>query len=505
VSEKTYHSVHNSHDALVKIEEQPMSITIVGLGPGDPAHLTREAWEVLKAADEVHLRTRHHPTVPALPQGLTLHTFDRLYEEADDFEEIYTAIAAEILSLGRRPQGVIYAVPGHPLVGEASVGRILDVAREADLPLRVVAGLSFVEPVLTALGIDALSGLQLVDATELAAMHHPPLNPDLPALVAQLYSQPLAADLKLTLMNQYPPEHSVVLVHSAGTVEEQTVTLPLYELDRQPDVAHLTTLYLPPLPQVSSFEGFQETIAHLRAPEGCPWDREQTHQSLRSNLLEEAYEVLTALDQDDVEALREELGDLLLQIVLHAQIAVEAGEFSMADVIATVDAKIKHRHPHVWGERVVSGAEEVVRNWEALKAQERREKADKDGRSIFDDVPLTLPALVQADVYGRRAARVGFDWPDVGGVVEKVGEEIEELRAAGDDEERMVEMGDLLFAVVNWARWLDVDPESALRQANARFARRFAWVEAEAGRRNLDLMQLDLDELEALWQAAKKV
>jgi tetrapyrrole methylase family protein/MazG family protein len=178
----------------------------------------------------------------------------------------------------------------------------------------------------------------------------------------------------------------------------------------------------------------------------------------------------------------------------------------MADIVATVDAKIKHRHPHVWGERVVSGAQEVIHNWEVLKAQERQAKTQEgeERPSTLDGVPPTLPALAQAHAYGRRAARVGFDWPDVEGVVEKIDEEIAELRAAGDDEERLMELGDLLFAVVNWARWLDVDPESALRQANARFAQRFAQIEAQAQRQNLDLLQLSLDELEALWQAAKQ-
>jgi tetrapyrrole methylase family protein/MazG family protein len=484
-----------------------MSITIVGLGPGDPAHITREAWEVLGTASEIYLRTQQHPTVTALPSDATVHSFDSLYESAEDFSQVYTAIAAEVLRLGRRPQGVIYAVPGHPLVGEASVGRILDAAREAQISVRVVAGLSFLEPVLTALGVDALTGLQIVDATELATMYHPPLNPDLPALVAQLYSQALAADLKLTLMNQYPPEHPVQLLHGAGTHAERTVTLPLYALDRQRDVAHLTTLYVPPLPQASSLESFQDTIAHLRAPDGCPWDREQTHQSLRTNLLEETYEVLTALDQDDTTALSEELGDLLLQIVLHAQIAVESSEFSMADVIAAIDAKIKHRHPHVWGERAVSGAQDVSRNWEALKAEERRAKGqDKGaGASMLSGVPETLPALAQADAYSRRAARVGFDWPDVHGVVEKIHEEMAELEAAADDEARMSEMGDLLFAVANWARWLHIDPESALRNANARFARRFAWMEAQVRAQDLDWTQLDIEELEALGQAAKPI
>ncbi|MCP4518779.1 MAG: nucleoside triphosphate pyrophosphohydrolase, partial [Delftia sp.] len=243
--------------------------------------------------------------------------------------------------------------------------------------------------------------------------------------MAQLYSQALAANLKLTLMNQYPPEHPLALVHSAGTDQEQTLSLPLYELDRQPDVAHLTTLYVPPLERTSSFEAFQETIAYLRAPEGCPWDRKQTHQSLRSGLLEETYEVLDALDQDDVAALREELGDLLLQIVLHAQIAVEAGEFSMSDVIATVDSKIKYRHPHVWGEQDAANADDVLRSWESSKAQERQDQ-ERGEKSMLAGVPAALPALAQALAYGERVSRVGFDWPDVQGVIEKVSEEIKE-------------------------------------------------------------------------------
>ena len=474
------------------------SITIVGLGPGDPRHLTREAWDVLEAANEVWLRTAHHPTVAGLPPHLTLHSFDHLYEEAEGFAQVYDAIAGEILRLGQRPEGVIYAVPGHPLVGEATVAQILSRAKEADLAVRIVEGLSFVEPTLTALRIDPLAGLQVYDAVELAACYHPPLNPDLPALVGQLYSRTLAADVKLTLMNQYPDDHKVVLVHAAGTSEQRVVRLPLYELDRRDDVAHLTTLYIPSLPGVTSFEGLQDTVAHLRAPDGCPWDREQTHESLRTGLLEEAYEALAAIDAGDVQALQEELGDLLLQVLLQTQIATEEGEFKMAQVIAGIDAKLKHRHPHVWGGRRVSGTGEVLQRWEELKREEKGE-----GRSVLDGVPAILPALQQADTYSRRAARVGFDWTGVGGVADKVREEIAEVEAAATMEEREAELGDLLFAVVNWARWLGVDPEAALRKANARFAHRFRSMERMARERGLDMTALTIDELEPLWREAK--
>lgn len=475
-----------------------MSITIVGLGPGDPRHLTREAWEVLAAGREVWLRTARHPTVAHLPAHLALHSFDDLYESAEDFAQVYQAIAERVLELGRRPEGVIYAVPGHPLVGEAAVRQVLQRARESGLPVRVVDGVSFVEVALTALGLDALEpGLQVCDGIEVAALHHPPLNPDLPALIGQVYSRRLASDLKLTLMNQYPDEHSVTLIFAAGTDAQRLIQLPLYELDHH-EVDHLTTLYIPPLPPVSSFEGLQETIAHLRAPDGCPWDREQTHESLRSNLLEEAYEVAAAIDAGDMKGLREELGDLLLQIVLQTQIATEEGEFRMADVIAAIDRKLKRRHPHVWGGQKVNGAQEVLARWEHLKQKERAGKG-----SLLDGVPQAVPALLQAHIYGERAARVGFDWDRPEEVARKVREEMAEVEAARTPEEVEAEVGDLLFAVANWARHLGVEPETALRKANARFAARFRAMEELARQRGLDMTRMTIAELDRLWEEIK--
>ncbi len=475
-----------------------MSITIVGLGPGDPRHLTRQAWEVLSAGREVWLRTAHHPTVAHLPAHLALHSFDELYESAEAFAQVYQAIAERVLELGLRPEGVIYAVPGHPLVGEATVRQVLQRAREAGLPVHVVEGVSFVEVALTALGLDALDpGLQIYDGIEMAALHHPPLNPDLPALIGQVYSRRLAGDLKLTLMNQYPDEHPVTLIFAAGTDAQRLVRLPLYELDHH-EVDHLTTLYVPPLQAVSSFEGFQETIAHLRAPDGCPWDREQTHESLRSNLLEEAYEVAAAIDAGDMESLREELGDLLLQIVLQTQMATEEGEFRMADVIAAIDRKLKRRHPHVWGGQKVNGAQEVLARWEHLKQEERAGKG-----SLLDGVPQAVPALLQAHIYGERAARVGFDWARPEEVARKVREEMAEVEAARMPEEVEAEVGDLLFAVANWARHLGVEPETALRKANARFAARFRAMEELARQRGLDMAQMGIAELDQLWEEIK--
>jgi tetrapyrrole methylase family protein/MazG family protein len=482
------------------------AIIIVGLGPGDPAQLTREAWDGLTAAPEVYLRTARHPAVAGLPVGMKIISFDDVYERERDFEAVYAAIAAEVLRLGQRAEGVVYAVPGHPLVGEASVARILNDAKAAGLSVRLIAGLSFVEPVLAALGLDALDGLQIADAIEVGARVHPPLNPDAPALIAQLYNRALAADVKLTLMNTYPDAHEIALVHAAGTDDERVEWLPLYELDRRDTLGDLTVLYVPPLPIASSFENFLNTVVRLRAPDGCPWDREQTHQSLRPGLLEETYEVLAALDADDMGALREELGDLLLHVVMQSQMATEDGDFTMADVIAGVNAKLIRRHPHVFGGLEVSGVGEVLYNWEQIKRAEKEEGSSADDKAelALAGVPPALPALAQAQAYGRKAARVGFDWPEVSGVVAKVREEIGEIEAATTPEERAAELGDLLFAVVNWARWLDVDAETALREANVRFARRFAAVEAQARAQDADMQKMTIEELDTLWEAAKK-
>ncbi len=476
-----------------------MTITIVGLGPGDPELLTRRAWRILGESKEVYLRTARHPGIEALPPT-TYHNFDDWYDRAEDFDSLYREIAGEIVKLGERPQGVVYAVPGHPLVGEMTVSLIVALAKERAIPVTIVDGLSFVEPTLAALELDGLDGLQLQDAVDVARMHHPQLDPDVPAILAQVYSRAVASDVKLTLSNQYPDDHPVILVHGAGTADEELEHLALYEMDHSQKIGHLTSLYVPPLAQPGSFERFQETIAHLRAPEGCPWDRKQTHQSLREYLLEEAYEVLEALDGDDPDKLREELGDLLLQIVLHSQIAVEEAEFHMADVIGRVNAKMIERHPHVWGNVQVSSAEEVVNNWDQIKRQARDDNGST--RSILEGVPKALPALAQAQAYQSRAARVGFDWAKVQDVIAKLQEEIVELQTAGTDDERRKELGDVLFSVVNVARWYEVDPEVALRETNRKFVRRFNYIEQNAAR---DLKDLTLQEMDDLWNAAKAV
>jgi tetrapyrrole methylase family protein/MazG family protein len=354
-----------------------------------------------------------------------------------------------------------------------------------------------------ALGLAEEATLQLVPASQVARLHHPPLAPDQPALLTGCQDA-LLSDLKRVLLNAYPADFTVILVAELGEAGEQRRTLPLAELDQQSDLTENTALFLPADPHNASFVTFQETIAHLRAPEGCPWDREQTHPSLRRYLLEETFEVLETLDAADPVGLAEELGDLLLQIVLHTQIATDNREFRMGQVLDHIQGKMLRRHPHVFGDVDVSGAEEVVTNWEAIKKAEKAAKGQVEAQpSVLNGVPVGLPALAQALTISKRVVRVGFEWPNMDSLLDKVVEEAREVAEASDPAHLETEIGDLLFVVVNLARWRNIDPESALRATNARFTRRFQRVEALAISQGKNVSEMSLAEMDALWDVAK--
>ncbi len=250
---------------------------------------------------------------------------------------------------------------------------------------------------------------------------------------------------------------------------------------------------------MEQFATLVDIIARLRAPGGCPWDREQTHASLRENLLEECYEVLEALDNGDAGGLCGELGDLLLQIVLHAQIAHEAGEFTLSDVLRQINAKLIRRHPHIFGSQEVKDADEVRYNWEVLKRRERAAEV-----SMLDGVPREMPALAYSQRVQARVARVGFDWEDTSGVIDKLAEEVREFNEAASPEAKASEFGDMLFTLVNLARRAGIDPEAALREANGRFYNRFTLMEALCRERGLTFSELSFAEQNALWEEAKE-
>ncbi|RME81189.1 MAG: MazG family protein [Caldilineae bacterium] len=459
------------------------TINIVGLGPGDPELITRKAWALLTGAPEVRVRTLHHPAVPVLARHTQIKSYDYLYEQHHDFDSVYAAIAGDIVARAERGQDVVYAVPGDPGVAEATTQAIRRLASDRSISCAVHPGVSFIEPTFAALGEDPIRGVEFVDATTLAHAHHPPGSPQHGLLVAQLYSRYLASDVKLTLMNAYPDEHPVTLVSGAGTPDLRLKTLPLYELDRHDVFGDMTTLWVPPLARPGGYDALQEVIAHLRAPDGCPWDREQTHESLRPYLLEETYEVLEALDRDDAAALAEELGDLLIQVALHVQIATEEGAFKLPDVIGHVVEKLIRRHPHVFADVQVADAEEVTRNWEAIKEQERqqaRTEGETTRATLLDGIPRALPALALAQSYVERLHRVGYPLP-----------------AAHPLDER--ELGQRLLALVEEAQAAGLNAEAALRQTCAALRRRLRAVEAAAP--EASLLDLERSRQRELWLA----
>ena len=254
-----------------------------------------------------------------------------------------------------------------------------------------------------------------------------------------------------------------------------------------------------PTSSEQDFTALAATIARLRGPEGCPWDRAQTLRSMRASLLEECYEVLEAIDSNDTKRLSTELGDLLMQVVFQAQLATEAGDFTLSDVIRGINDKLVRRHPHVFGNTRVCGTEEVLQNWEAIKKEER-----PAGQSMLSGLPQALPALAMSQEIQDRVARVGFDWPEDSGVLDKLTEEVGELKSACSVEEKEAEFGDVLFTLANIARRQGIELEPALRETNRRFSQRFAYMEKLCRERGLELVKLSLDELNALWDEAKK-
>lgn len=486
---------------------QNPQLVIVGLGPGSIGQLSLAAWEALQVNRRIFLRTGRHPLVPELSaRGVHFETFDSVYEEASDFDSLYEDIANQVVAATRQGP-VTYAVPGHPFVSETTVRLILEAAAEQGVTVTVIPSMSALDAIYAATQVDPTAGLQIFDALSFTPQDFDPARP---AMFLQLYDQFTVSQLKLALLALVDPDTPTLLIHAAGIPgEERIATVPLHEIDRQA-VAHLTSLYLGGTQTrsvpVHPLDPLVDVMDQLLGENGCPWDREQTHHSLRRYLIEESYEVVDAIEGNDWESLCEELGDVLLQVVFHAQLATRSGHFSIDDVVATVTAKMKRRHPHVFADVVAGNASEVLRNWEKIKQAERVDKGQENTKGLLSDLPRHLPALMFAEEAQKRAARVGFEWPDVHGALEKVSEEIQELTESlesGTRTQQADELGDVLFALVNVARYAGVDPEDALRHTADKFAHRFRYIEEQTARMGRRLVDMSLEEMDVLWDEAK--
>ncbi|MGH2319763.1 nucleoside triphosphate pyrophosphohydrolase [Planococcus sp. SE5232] len=480
------------------------TIHIIGLGAGDLDQLPLGVYKKLKAADNLYVRTEDHPVLTELVQeGVTFKSFDSVYEKHDAFSPVYEEIAETLIDLSKQAS-VIYAVPGHPLVAEQTVQNLIAAEKQGLCRLAIEGGHSFLDSLFGALRIDPIEGFQLMDGTEMTSDQ---VNMTQHLLIAQVYDSFSASEVKLTLMEKYPDDYPVTIVTAAGSADEVLRTVPLHELDRSAEVNNLTTVYVPPAAEqtqrLKEWQTFRSIIAKLRSPEGCPWDREQTHESLSPYLIEEAHELLQAIHEGDDEAIADELGDVLLQVFLHAQIGQDNGYFQLEDVLESISAKMIRRHPHVFGDVSAEDSDQVVANWQEIKAQEKPAAA-----SLLEGQDRFSSSLTTSFNYQKKAAKVGFSWPDAAGAWDKFHEELQEFQqevAKGSKARQLDELGDLLFTLVNLARFFELSPEEAMMQANRKFQRRFSYVEQQVKEGTGNFSDYTLEQLDDFWNQAKRL
>lgn len=490
------------------------TVYIAGLGAGGKSALPYGTLQLLRSGKTVMLRTERHPVVDELrAEGIVYTSFDSVYEEAEDFTEVYDRIVDSVLQVAQEKGEVVFVVPGHPAVAERSVRLLVERVAALGYKIEWGPGQSFLDDLLLRLGVDPVEGMLMLDAADLRPRD---LAPRMHMVIVQMYNRDRAAEVKSALADVYGDEYLVTVARAVGVADQEEFTqLPVFELDRSVSIDHLTTLYVPPLPlreqRLGEWDELVEIVATLRSPvDGCPWDLAQTHESLRPYAIEEAYEVVDAIDQGDSEHLAEELGDLLLQVLLHSQIGADEGYFQVRDVIRLLSEKLLRRHPHVFGTVHVSDVQGVKENWQAIKEKEKEQgRALSSGQSqlsesLLDSVKRALPPFAQSVRLQEKAAEIGFDFPDLGEALDKVREEAKEVEDAVSTSEQEAEIGDLLFSSVNAARLLGVDPEKALQSANDRFRKRFHAMEMQAEAQNIDIKGVSLAILEDFWQNSKE-
>ncbi|MGA1365459.1 MAG: nucleoside triphosphate pyrophosphohydrolase [Ilumatobacteraceae bacterium] len=477
-------------------------IKIVGLGPGSDDAITTQTLREIENSKHRFIRTTRHPSAHLVKNATS---FDDEYEKHDKFEDVYQAIADKLIAAATQHQEILYVVPGSPLVLEHTVQLLL---QNKSVTITILPAMSFLDVVWSTLQIDPVdAGVRMIDGhrfAELAAGQTGPL------LVAQCHANWVMSNIKLAHESASGDE-PVVILHHLGLDDQKIVYTTWQNLDREIEPDHLTSIYIPKLaePIAGEMAKLHNLARTLR--EQCPWDEKQTHDSLVRYLIEETYEVVDAIgaldpdDQSTDEKFIEELGDLLYQVEFHTTIAEQQGRFSIADVARSIHDKLVRRHPHVFGDVYAENAEAVVTNWDAIKQQERGEVTDK---SVFAGVANSSPSLMYSTKLQKRAAEFGFDWPDSKGASDKITEELSELRKAvetkQDASEIALELGDVLFSVVNLSRHLGVDAETALRSAADKFRIRFQSVVALAEQRNLDLTKCSLTQLDELWEISKQ-
>ncbi len=479
-------------------------IYVVGLGPGSVDALTLGAVNRIKGGKNNFLRTEKHPTIKYFhDNNIEYKSYDYIYDSEEEFLTVYKTIVEELKKEAEAEDEINYYVPGNPMVAEKTVELLI----ESDLEIEIVSGMSFIEPMIEIVKRDPINGLKIVDGSVFDSLM---VDINVDTIITQVYNKRILSEVKIILSEIYSDDHIVWLIHSGGiSDEEKIIKIPVFDLDRSEEIGPLTSIFVPKIEKnikkIYDFNDIMGIMRILRGSDGCPWDIEQTHESIRQSLIEEAYEVVDAIDSKDYDNLCEELGDLLLQVVFHSQIAYEEGEFNPIDITSSLANKLILRHPHVFSQKNVENSTEVLYNWNKIKYANRNITTLT---GILRDLPK-LPALMLSYKVQDKAASIGFDWDNIQGPIDKVNEEFDEVLDAmnkyGKEDERVEgEVGDLLFAVVNLSRFLDVNPEVALNRAINKFIKRLEVMEDKSQEIGKNLEDMTLEELDQLWNAAKK-
>ena len=469
------------------------SITVVSLGPGSRQALTMGTLDALKKAGKIILRTDHSDAADYLWEiGLSFDTLDALHETSEDFDELISRSAAAVLAAAEESD-VCYAV------FDAGADETVDALRRK-APVTVLAGMPLAAPFLAAAPETNPVEIQRASSLRITGTQNP-------LLILECNSRILMGECKLQALKWYDPDQPVLFFPPSADMERVLVTMPLCEVDRQERYDHTCAVLIPSLPLTSrkrfDFYDLVRLMAILRGEDGCPWDREQTHQSLRKYLIEEAYEAVAAIDEEDWDHVADELGDVLLQIVFHARVGEDTGTMELADITTHICRKMIDRHRHIFGADPCVTAEDVTANWEKIKKQERGYATQGDA---LRGIAKSLPSMMRAEKAQKKAADVGFEWPDARDALKKVHEEADEAAAEWPDggEKLEDEIGDLLFACVHAARLCGVDSDTALRKATEKFISRFCSMENAILQDGKCFQGLTLSEMDVYWKGSKQ-
>jgi tetrapyrrole methylase family protein/MazG family protein len=480
-------------------------IKIVGLGPGCIDDLTMGAVKALKESNNVIIRTEKHPVIEKLKaEGISFISYDYVYEKVSNFDDVYEEIADDLINKHSESGDLVYAVPGHPLESEKSVANLISLCKEKSIEYKVIPAISFLDVMMSRLEIDSTDGIKVVDAFDI---DNQIFDKRVGTVITQVYNPFIASEVKIKLGEYYNDETEIIYCKAMGVEGQESIRkIPLYELDMQEDLDYLTFVYIPKdIDNKKDIYDLISIIDKLRGEDGCPWDIEQTHDSIKGAIIEESYEVYDAIINEDDNALIEELGDVLLQVIFHSAIGKEDGYFNFTDVIQGICDKMIYRHPHVFGNENVKNSKEVLVNWDELK------KKEKNFNNITDElrgIARALPALVRANKVQKKVEKVGFDWDNIEDITKKVEEELNEVLDVYKSENRAKiteEVGDLIFSCVNVCRFLEIDAEEALNFTTDKFIKRFNFIEEKSREKKVNLENMPIEEMNILWEEAKKL